>query len=598
MKTRVSNRLLAVIGIILVVVLAILYFPRCIRSQAPLNVTEIDNWFCVDENGNRADITLPHKFYQDSNGDIELKTYLPEDFTSGQTLCFWTFYQSVEVYLDDELIYLFDNSGGGSFGEAASSQWNFVDITDKAPGGKLVTLKMHTPYSDVNLRLTEVVSGKSSDVYKWLNRSYNILRLLELFYISVGVLMVVLVFLQRMDKKAKLYQLYSGFTFVLFSMYLRMGTKGLPLYFFSTYTKEFLYYFCLLFVSVPFTLYVRERVFENRKMVLWCNILLCAEIISGTAIFILHGLGITDIRRTMPLSCIILFVASVTALVFAISYTVSDRSKAAISALVSSVIVFSCVVFECVQFYQLSKIPFDTGFFSHICASVVIIIETIHRYFFLRSEIKDRKKIEAENQSLTLQLLTDQIRPHFLLNTVGAIRTLIHEDPDRASDLLYEFSKYFRKNFEQKDYTKPIPFSQELDYIATYLKLENARFGDKLNVEYDIEERQFWVLPLTIQPFVENAVKHGVLPANYEATIKISTKRVNNGTLIEVSDNGVGFEINELCEKLAEKKSVGLRSAQMRLQDGLDAEVDIRSSTKAGKSGTTVSIVIPEKRRT
>lgn len=596
--TRYANRFFSLTGIILMVVLVILYLPRCIRSQVPSEVTKIDNWFYTDENGDNVEITLPHKLYQDKNGNIELKTYLPEDFKSGQTMCFWTFYQSVEVYIEDKPVYRFDNSGGGSFGASASSQWNFVELPDESSAGKLMTLKMHTPYSDINIRMTEIVCGKSAEVLKWLNRSYNIFRLLELFYIAVGVLMVVLVIFQKMNHKAKLYQLYSGLVFVVFSLYLRTGTKGLPIYWLSAYSKEFCCFFCLLFMSVPFTLYVRERVYERRKMVLWCDILITAEIFLGTVNLVLHGLGIIDIHRTMAASCGLLLVAVITAVAYSLFYVIRMKRKAAVLSLVSSSIILICLIIEYIQFYQLSTLPFDTGLFSHLGALVVITIETASQVLFLGREIKYRTMVEDENQSLQLQLLTDQIRPHFLLNTVGAIRTLIHDEPDRASDLLYEFSKYFRKNFEQKDYTKPVPFPQELDYIATYLKLEKARFGDKLKVEYEIEEKTFWVLPLTIQPFVENAVKHGIFPATYDGIIKISTKKVNGGTLIEIRDNGVGFDSKELNEKLAAKKSVGFRSAKLRLEEGLGASVDIRSSTKAGKSGTTVSIVIPEKRRT
>lgn len=596
--TRLSNRIFSLTGILLVVVLVILYLPRCVRSQIPSDVSKIENWFYTDENGNNVDITLPDKLYQDNEGNIVIKTYLSEEFPAEQTLCFWTFYQSVEVYLDDELIYLYDNSNGGSFGEASSSQWNFVEMPDESPAGKLLTLKMHTPYSDINIRLNGVVYGKNSEVHQWLNRSYNIFRLLELLFIAVGVLMVVLVVFQKMNRKEKLYQLYSGLVFVVFSLYLRTGTKGLPIYWLSAYTKELCCFLCLLFLAVPFTLYIREKVSEQRKMVLWCDILIAIEIILGTVSFVLHGLGIIDMHRTMPVSCMVLLVSVITGMVYALYYLIKKKRKNAVPALVCLVIILICFFLEYIQFYQLSTLPFDTGLLSHLGALAVIIIETVTQIVFLGKEIKDRTSVESENQSLQLQLLTDQIRPHFLLNTVGAIRTLIHEDPDRASDLLYEFSKYFRKNFEQKDYTKPVPFPQELDYIATYLKLEKARFGDKLNVEYDIEEKAFWVLPLTIQPFVENAVKHGIFPANYDGTIKISTKKVNGGTLIEIRDNGVGFDAKTVNEKLEEKKSVGLRSAKFRLQKSFGAKVDIISSTKPGRSGTTVSIVIPEKRRT
>ena len=79
-----------------------------------------------------------------------------------------------------------------------------------------------------------------------------------------------------------------------------------------------------------------------------------------------------------------------------------------------------------------------------------------------------KEKTEEENKKLQFQLLSSQIRPHFILNTLGAIRSMVTEDAEKASDLLYDFSMYLRKNIEEKDYMKPIPFGEELDYIETY----------------------------------------------------------------------------------------------------------------------------------
>ena len=116
MSTKTSNRVFVILCLLLAVVIGILYVPHAVQSHTEENVIEINDWFYTDENGEKVDITLPHKLYQDSNGDIEIKTYLSEEIKEGNVICFWTFYQSVEVYIEDKLIYLFDNSGGGSFG--------------------------------------------------------------------------------------------------------------------------------------------------------------------------------------------------------------------------------------------------------------------------------------------------------------------------------------------------------------------------------------------------------------------------------------------------------------------------------------------------
>lgn len=226
---------------------------------------------------------------------------------------------------------------------------------------------------------------------------------------------------------------------------------------------------------------------------------------------------------------------------------------------------------------------------------VIILLELIRLSITITNGKKEQKKLKEENKNLQLQLLTGQIRPHFILNTLGAIRTLIHKDPDRASDLLYDFSKYIRKNMEQKDYSKPIPFLEELDYIETYLSLETLRFEDKLHVEYDVREDEFFILPLTIQPFVENAVKHGLLPMKQGGTVWIATCRTEKYVEVEIKDNGVGFDVERFWDELEKRKTVGMRSAIFRLKNEMNAVIDIESSKEAGCSGSLIKIQIPVK---
>ena len=148
---------------------------------------------------------------------------------------------------------------------------------------------------------------------------------------------------------------------------------------------------------------------------------------------------------------------------------------------------------------------------------------------------------------------------------------------------------------EQKDYSKPIPFLEELDYIKTYLKLETLRFDEKLQVKYDIREKGFWILPLTIQPFVENAVKHGLLEKKQGGTVTIVTYKENDKIIISIQDDGVGFNTKEFWAGFENRKSVGMKSAIFRLENEMNAECQIESSMQEESSGTRIKIILPEK---
>lgn len=581
------------VGIIFLSVILLFYVPKFLKHHDHA-VGYLTEWNSVDASGEEYAFTLPHKLSQDKNGNIELSTVLPDPFKERRTVCFWTYYQSVDVFLDGVRIYEYDNSHE-SLGEASSSQWNYVTVEPDSQG-KVLKIKTYTPYSDVNLRLTEVVYGDTNDVRCWLEGTFGVYYSLDNFFMWVGVVFILLAFIQKVDMRYKLYQLYAGIILFLFSVYLRTGTKGLPIYWMSSYMKEFTCFFCLLMISIPLTMYIRTRVIRKPNLVLWCNILIALEMLVNLGMFSLNAFGVLDLHRSVKAPLLLLFVSVATGIYCCIYYFVKERARFSYITLCSLICIIFVLTLEYLQFYQLNTLPFDTGFLSHVGAILVIALEAVSYIMYLNSESRKRQRVIEENKNLQLQMLTSQIRPHFILNTIGAIRTLIYDDADRASDLLYSFSKYIRNNLEQKDYSKPIPFPEELDYIETYLSLEGARFGDRIKVEYQIETTGFWVMPLTVQPFVENAIKHGLFSSRQGGTLRITTKAKESSDLIRIEDNGVGFDTSILSDVFEERKSVGMRSAILRLEREMDAKVSIRSSTDPAHSGTCVEIEIPNKR--
>ena len=132
MQTKIKNSIYIVIAVSLSLLIIIAYIPRIIKSASESEVTMLDSWSYEDGTGKDVSINLPVRLPKDDNGDVTLKTVLPKGFTKGQTMCFWTFYQSVDVYLEDALIYRFDNTGGGSFTKAPTPQWNIIDLPESA----------------------------------------------------------------------------------------------------------------------------------------------------------------------------------------------------------------------------------------------------------------------------------------------------------------------------------------------------------------------------------------------------------------------------------------------------------------------------------
>lgn len=190
---------------------------------------------------------------------------------------------------------------------------------------------------------------------------------------------------------------------------------------------------------------------------------------------------------------------------------------------------------------------------------------------------------ESVNRALELEMafLQAQIKPHFLFNVLNTIAALCDIDSAEAGELIIELSKYLRGSFDFSNLESFIPLEKELTHVESYLKLEKARFGDKLNIVYAVEKMtNIKIPPLILQPIVENSVKHGIAGKNQGGTIKISIYSEGKGTVISVWDNGKGIpkeKIDGLFTSNREEKSVGLYNINMRLKRLYGKGIEIES---------------------
>ncbi|NPV42784.1 MAG: sensor histidine kinase [Firmicutes bacterium] len=193
-----------------------------------------------------------------------------------------------------------------------------------------------------------------------------------------------------------------------------------------------------------------------------------------------------------------------------------------------------------------------------------------------------------------LKALQAQINPHFLFNAINTIVSVVRTKPALARDLLIHLGEYFRKNLQaNKDL---VEFEKELEHVKSYMAIEKARFEDRLNIEYRIEENlNLKVPPLILQPIVENAVKHGILPKKGGGKIIIEAKKTGEKVCIRVIDDGVGIEnerINEFLENRFRADHVGLCNVNARLRSMYGEENGLKIFSVPGE-GTRVTITIP-----
>lgn len=196
---------------------------------------------------------------------------------------------------------------------------------------------------------------------------------------------------------------------------------------------------------------------------------------------------------------------------------------------------------------------------------------------------------EKEATDLRISIMMSQIAPHFIYNTLTSIQAMCDSDPKMAEETVGEFATYLRGNLNSLNTTEPVPFERELEHIRCYLAIEQKRFGDRVRVEYDVRETEFLIPALTLQPLVENAIKHGICKKKGGGTVKLVTFKEENGVCIRVEDDGVGFDPAKIPED--GEVHVGFLNVRKRLEEMCNGTLQLQS--KVGR-GTVVTIFLPK----
>ena len=217
---------------------------------------------------------------------------------------------------------------------------------------------------------------------------------------------------------------------------------------------------------------------------------------------------------------------------------------------------------------------------SALCIYISIQVEQSRKF--------SQEELELEKSRTAIML--SQIHPHFLYNSLSVIKGLCQTDPRQAELAVDHFSGFLRGNLDSLTAGSPIPFSQELSHTRHYLELEQMRFGHRLNVIYDTPVTDFLIPPLTLQPIVENAVRHGIVKREEGGTLTVATALTSDAYTVTVTDDGVGFDPSGPLQD--GKKHIGIQNVRKRLQAQCSASLTIRSVRGCG---TTAMITLPRK---
>lgn len=219
--------------------------------------------------------------------------------------------------------------------------------------------------------------------------------------------------------------------------------------------------------------------------------------------------------------------------------------------------------------------------------TIATVSSCVFYYIWLHLQFV-REHEQALMAEQRIQIMMSQIQPHFLYNTLSTIQALCKTDPEKAFETTEKFGTYLRQNIDSLGQTQLIPVLKELEHIRIYAEIEALRFPS-VRVEFDTPELDFRIPALTVQPLVENAIRHGVR-IRKEGVVTVRTRRVRDGYEIEVRDNGKGFDV--AAAETAGPSHIGLRNVRERVEQMCGGTLTVDSEIDRG---TTVTVRIPER---
>lgn len=561
MKIKKISELTAVL--LFLAFLVLLFFSHRQDLSGEREITEYNSGWAYRFEEKSGTAELPIWLDVPKNTEVVFINTVPDEAEDNFGFVFRTRMQRVRVYIGDRLIYQYPDQE--LIGSEVASVWNFVPISE-ADAGEQIRLCLESRYTRFSGKVSSVWYGDYDGlVGSVLSEQTKIFRISFLIGI-VGLLIILIAFLSRRHDVC-VWQLNLGILLIIVSVWL-CGESRMPSGIVGIEAWHYFTFLSLLFCPVFLTayLYARWKEIYGKTTGMLFYLCLCICIVC----LISKLIGGPDLVEWMPVMHVMIVITLGYAVLLYILAARREKSRGIRSELICILIIFLAGIGEMVRFYRTDQavaIWIRMAILLYALDLLWISVSMLYR------TVKENQELERRLRRSRAELMASQIKPHFIYNTLNSIRTLIRLDPEKARKTVYDFSTYLRSNLDNLDGREMIPFSEELRHIQAYLNIEKIRFEERLNIETDIRTKSFRVPPLTIQPLVENAVKHGICRKINGGTVAIRTYEEPDAYVVEVEDDGAGFDVsilNRPTEQDAGEGSsghIGLNNIRFRMQE-------------------------------
>ncbi|MFA6850463.1 MAG: histidine kinase, partial [Selenomonadaceae bacterium] len=351
--------------------------------------------------------------------------------------------------------------------------------------------------------------------------------------------------------------------------------------------QYFAAFYTLMLLPIPFIIFMREILSSGRNIF---NVIIVLVILSFliSSVFLFCG-AISSLIVPLPLFHVLIITTLVASVGIGWYDYVKYRKKHVLLILIGIFIYGIFAIFALIAFYSdnsiyshLFRLGF-LGFILFLCISTIRYAVVIVNNAAESNENKI-KALKAENN-----LRVNQIGTHFFYHVMNTARVLIKNNPDAAYKMMGDISKYLRYKTDSSEVVGGIvKFSEEMKSIKAYVDMKQIILGDRLKVICEINTEDFFIPVLSIQPLVENAIKHGIEPKECGGTVQIIVNEDKDYYIIVVEDDGVGYDQENTLEN--NSISVSQSNIKERLSYYGDNEIIVHSIPNGGTK-TTVKFV-------
>lgn len=508
---------------------------------------------------------------------------LPEAIKGDTSLAFYYVHQYVRVYIENKLVFSVFPSEQDRISRTLGCDWVMVPLYQE-DAGKSVKIEIIPVYKATINREPQFFIGSRLGIFLAQAQNDKWQIVMSLLSVIIGVVFTGIacycIFIQRKQKKDLL---FLGMFSMMLGIWRLMDTRFTPLLFQGNATLQFYLSVTMLMLgAVPLLKMLQACLYEKEYVLvdIFCTLFSAFSIL----FVVLQLLGIVDIREVLKGIHVMILLGILVVIILEVYERLKIKKRG------KNKLLWVCAaggVLDIIAYYvkgNSSGLLFSLAAFQIyiLCTGIIVIKDHFER----EKKISEQEAALAESK---VAIMLSQIQPHFLYNSLNSIYYLCGKDSDAARRTIKDFADYLRGNMDSLKQKTPVAFEKELRHIEVYLSLEKMRFEEKLQVEYEIEVKDFRIPSLSVQPLVENAVKHGVGKSPNGGTIVISTRESKDCYEVIVADNGVGYDVNKTPND--GRTHIGISNVKSRLWEMSRATLDIVS---AEGEGTTATIRIPK----